>query len=245
MASAIKPFIGIPVNRDFPWQTTESLIQTIVALKNSNIPFNYQMVTQSSIVDKARNVVVDGFLQSDCTHLFWIDSDQSWQASAFGRLLALGQRMNVVGAVYPAKKYPISYCFSPVAEEVETNEFGCIPVKGLGLGFCIMQRHVIEALAEKAPKATIHPQNRLVAHVFRTGIKDGTYFGEDMMLFDDIRELGITPYVDPTITIGHVGGHVYEGNFLETFAEAPQSQKERRIYVPDREILLPMRDGQA
>jgi hypothetical protein len=121
-----------------------------------------------------------------------------------------------VSAIYPCRAEPIRFFLSGADGEVEANEYGCIPVNGLGLGFTCVQRTVIEKIAERSPKL-IYPDvdEGPVPRIFRCDERDGWARGEDIAFFDDVRELGFQPWLDPTIELGHIGAKEYRAKFSD------------------------------
>jgi hypothetical protein len=207
--------IAIPVNRDMPWQTARSLIETVSALEIRKIKYSVQFVTNGSIIQKVRSILTHSFLKSGMDRIFWIDSDMSWSPEAFMRLLGLSTVMDVVGATYPAKRDPnIEFMMSlEDTGHVEANQYGCVPVKGMGLGFTVVNRRIIKTLADQAQK--VREDGEDVAMIFRCGVEGGVFVGEDIAFFGDCRKLGATVFCDPSIKLGHVGGKVYEGSLSE------------------------------
>lgn len=213
--SGLSVMVAIPVNRDFPWQTVQSLLETVSMLEQKGIRYRIQVVVGSSIVEVARTKVVHEFLKTDCNRLFMIDSDQTWKAKDAMRLIALSTKMSVVLASYPSKMDPPTFMLSPIEGEVLSNEWGCLPIKGIGLGFTIVHREIIKALSDKAPLAKFPSSDLLVPHVFRCDVEDGVFVGEDMAFFNDVRALGHTVWLDPTVNVGHVGGKEYGGSIMD------------------------------
>lgn len=212
--AGVSVMIAVPVNRDLPWQTAKSLLDTVIHLQQRGIPYELQFVVGSSIVEVARSKVADMFLKSSMNRLLMIDSDQAWLAKDAIRILALSTKMPIVCGAYPAKRDPPTFLISPEEGDVTTNEWGCMPIKGLGLGFTIVQRCVIEELAERAPKAIFPESDEPVAHIFRCDVVDGTFRGEDIAFFTDARALGYQAWLDPTLEIGHVGAKEYCGKIM-------------------------------
>ena len=210
--AGVSVMLAMPVNRDLPWQTAQSLVETVIALKDRGIPFDVQFVVGSSIVEVARSKVVNVFLQGDKTRLFMLDSDQAWKAKDFIRLLALSTVMPVVVAAYPAKRDPPTFLISPPDGDVMSNEWGCLPINGLGLGFAVVQREVMQALADRAPKLVFPDSPEPMAHVFRCDVVDGVFRGEDMAFYADVMELGHTVFLDPSVDVGHIGAKEYGGS---------------------------------
>jgi hypothetical protein len=212
--------LAIPVNRDLPWQTAQSLVETVIALKERGIQFDVQFVVGSSIVEVARTKVADVFLKGSRSRLFMIDSDQAWKAKDFIRLLALSTKMDVVLAAYPAKRDPPTFLLSPEEGAVMTNEWGCLPVKGVGLGFTVVHRDVIQALSDMAPKMVFPDSTEPIPHIFRCDAVDGVFRGEDMAFFADVRALGRTVWLDPSVDVAHVGAKAYGGSIMDALRPA-------------------------
>ena len=57
---------------------------------------------RDSLVTRARNKLVTEFLKTDCTHLFFIDADISFEPDDLIRVLAFNKPL--VAAPYPIKK---------------------------------------------------------------------------------------------------------------------------------------------
>ena len=217
--AGVSVMLAMPINRDLPWQTAKSLLDTSIELQKRGIPFEVQFVVGSSIIEVARSKIADTFLHGEMNRLFMLDSDQSWAAKDAIRLLALSTKMPVVLGAYPAKRDPPTFLLSPEDGDVTMNEWGCLPIKGIGLGFAVVQRHVIEELAEKAPKLKFPESEEPVAHIFRCDFVNDVFRGEDMAFFADIRALGYTVYLDPTVMISHVGAKEYTASILDAMKQ--------------------------
>lgn len=204
--TGISVCIAMPVFANMPPKTVRSLIETQAACLNRGMVLDIEMNVGSTVFH-ARSLATHRFLKSDCTRLFFIDSDMVWTPEDFFRFLALSTKMDCVSAAYPARTDPPKIYISFSASEVEANEWGCLPVDGLGLGFTILSRHVLERLAEKAPKLTFSqslPGER-VAKIFRFDEPEGEARGEDMAFFADVKALGVQPWLDLEVNLGHVG----------------------------------------
>ncbi len=202
----------MPAHRDIPVETVASLIETQGELRERNIALEVLLTSGSSIIESARSKTAHLFLKSDKTRIFWVDSDIVWKPEAFIRLLALSTKVDVVIGAYPAKKDPIQFFVNTAGqEEVEANEFGLLPNVGTGLGFACIQRHVMQKLADKAPKLRFPDVDEPIAHIFRCDTDNGFFRGEDIAFWSDIRALGIPVYLDPTIELGHHGAKTFRG----------------------------------
>lgn len=212
-------FLAIPVNRDFPWQFENSMIATIGMLKDRGIPYVHQLLVGSSIIETARSNLAHLFLKTKMNRLFWIDSDMGWKADDFLRILALTSKMSVVGAAYPAKRGPnIEFLMNIEAETLDANEWGCMPIPGMGLGFTCVERTVIEQLTEPAPKIR-DDKGEMIPQIFHAGVAGDKFVGEDMNFFADAARLGHPLWVDPMIELDHIGSKEYRGKLMDTLQQ--------------------------
>ena len=208
--------IGMPIGTGtLPWPTALSLMNTVVACKEENVPCTLEVVAGCSVVTWARSAIVASFLKSDCTHLFWIDSDMVWTLDDFFRLVGFGAVLDVVGATYPLKKLsPMTFIVSHVGKpgEYEMNRLGCIKIRGMGLGFTIMKREVVEKVAAGKPIRRDPVTGAEVPDVFRID-----HEGEDIAFMTDARAAGYDVWLDPSISLGHIGPMVFKGDVLAAF----------------------------
>jgi hypothetical protein len=212
--AGINVMLAIPINRDLPWQTAMALAQTVAMMHERRIGYEIKFCVGGSIVQKSRSLIAQMFLDSKCDRLFMIDSDMSWSPEDAFKLICKSTMMDVVGATYPQKQYPITFLTSMDVGPVATNEHGCIPIKGMGLGFTIASRKVIEGLAHFAPKVKDEDGGE-IPMVFHVEVEDGTFVGEDIQFFRDCVKLGAEVWCDPSIELGHVGGVEYRGQLAE------------------------------
>ncbi len=212
----VQPYIGIPCNRDFPWQTALSLVEMADALARRGLDYDFQLLTQGSQIDRDRSELANLFLGSKCDRLFWIDSDMRFTPDMFIRILAQSTVMPIVGASYPAKKAgSTEFLVAMDKTELEANEFGCFEVQGYGLGFCCIQREVMEKCAEASP--TFLDNGKPLKMIFRTGVDfdDGVYRSEDMHFFKLCRSLGYKVMLDPMVELGHIGCSEHRGKLID------------------------------
>lgn len=216
--------VGIPAGRDLPALTVKSLLGTQALCAERKVPFRLGMVVGSAVVQWARDEVVEMFLQSDSTRLFWIDSDMVWEPAQFMRLLALSQYRDVICGSYPAKKdQPTFYVNWDEEAGLVQGDYGLLEIKGVGLGFTVMHRRVVEQLAANAPRVIDDVAQRELAAIFRIGrTEQGRRQGEDMAFFADIRALGHKVWLDPAVEPSHYGSKVYTGSIRDALVfDAP------------------------
>ncbi len=210
--------IGIPVAGTFHPLHAMCQARTAYCLSQHNLAFDLKYQYGCSIVEQARNFVADNFLASECTHLFMIDSDITWTEKDFIRLLALATKMECVAAIYPVKREPETWMLSTRGKRT-VNEYGCLPIDGIGLGFCCVQRKVIQGLALKAQKVRFPDRDHPVPRIFSCDVNEGHFRGEDIHFCADVKSLGYDVWLDPAIELGHIGSKEYRGSFLEAMKD--------------------------
>ena len=208
--------IGMPVGKPIPPHTVISLCHTVQRCTEMGVRCDIIMEV-SGVVQMTRDCVLDSFLKGDAQKLFWIDSDMAWSPDDFLRMLAISTKVGVLAASYPARMDgPLSF-YVDYAKDRKIGPFGVQEINGAGLGFTVMDRSIAEELAAKAPRVTDTLNEREMAAVFRVDIVDGKRRTEDMAFFADIRDLGHTVWMDPSIELGHIGEKQWRGRIMDAF----------------------------
>lgn len=218
--------VGMPTSRDISPLTVKSLLSTFTLCQKVGVPCQLVMPFGNAVIQWARDEVVDLFLKTDANRLFWIDSDMEWDPQDFMRMVALSQRREVICATYPVKTEPPTFVVHHEAGKVlEADEFGLLEIKGVGLGFTVMRREVVERLVAQAPMLYDEMSGRNIAEVFKVGAVDSngrrSRRGEDMAFFDDIRGLGVKVLLDPQVDLGHIGVKKYTGTVRDALQLSP------------------------
>ena len=97
--------------------------------------------------DANRNCVVKGFLESDCTHLWWIDSDITiWDDIPFIEMFKVNE--DIVIGNYPIRQdEKIKWCYRIKEWWQESQDL--IEVDRMWLGCCVIKREVVQAIVDK------------------------------------------------------------------------------------------------
>jgi hypothetical protein len=215
----ISVFIGMPARGAIPVPTVRSLLNSTSWMDQNDIPSFTSMVGGGTICS-ARCQIAKAFLEGNCNRLVFIDSDMVWETEDFIRLLALSSKLDIVAGAYQGRfDPPHFYMRSPddvkSPDMLETNEYGCIKMAGIGLGFTVVSRAVIEKLVKKAPTIKFR-EDDVLPEVFRNDKdENGNFRGEDMNFFDDARKIGFDLWVEPKITLGHIGDKIYKASILD------------------------------
>jgi hypothetical protein len=185
-------------------------VTSVLALcANPSPKFLVMFLANSSLVTRARNIMVAKFLETpDATHILFVDADTIFKPEDAYRLLAANE--DVVAGRYPLKTYPIE----PVGEAVpgaEVREDGFVEAMYGGTGFMLIHRSVFVRMLDQYPEITYHTKEPGVDHhaFFECGIEPETkvYFGEDVMFCHRWRQMGGQVWLDTKSRLSHVGTH--------------------------------------
>jgi hypothetical protein len=172
-----------------------------------------------SVVSRARNLLVRDFLDSPCTELLFIDSDINFEPESILRLMAWGgdPKKGIVAAVPRVRDAKATYIATLDQDEdgLTMNGMGLVRAKRVATAFMWVQRKVFEDLLAAHPEWNYYEprQNKHLNAVFDFVVTPEGYIGEDFLFCDRAREAGYEVWVDPTITLGHMGVQEYIGNF--------------------------------
>ncbi len=212
-----------------------SLVQTITTLTTAKIPFEYIELSGDSYVWRARNLLAERFLNSDCTHLIFLDSDQGWDVNSFLRLLRADA--DVVGGAYPTKNNWEHYSVTIHTDEngiPDVNEAGLIRGQKVPTGFMKIKREVFERLRSAYKEDWYWETNgggmiRKMWNYFGHKIIDHVAYGEDISFCKRCEFLGIELYVEPRCTISHIGTKTWVGCFHDYLCRQPGGSADPKL----------------
>jgi len=166
---------------------TKSTNDLSMICSTHKIPMKYYFLFNESLVQRARNYIVDEFLRSDCTHLLFIDSDIGFDPRDALALLALQisdpEKYDIVCGPYPKKTIAwekVSVAAqqgygkdNPFELEQFTSDFVFNPVSGLkqfklaepvevaegGTGFMLITRDALERYRDTYPELAYKPDH--------------------------------------------------------------------------------------
>jgi hypothetical protein len=152
------------------------------------------MMGNGAFIDLARNIFVKKFLEeeTDCTHIFFIDSDLKFPANAFIGLIRSGQP--ICAGVYQRRQklvnFPVKYAPHPELGgmwiETDSMDIPWIMAERVPTGFLCIRRDIIEEMAAEANQLVIHGQEGTIPELFYTFIdQENRFVGEDFAFSDD------------------------------------------------------------
>ena len=168
-------FVGTPVHSEVSIHYTQALIEFQQMCFKRKTPVSFHLM-KSSLVTQGRNLCVSGFLESDATHLLFIDSDIYFQAKSIFTMLAADK--DIISVPYPVKTLMWDKAFDklqegklkspddirkalhtypmkvPNTEDIIVNK-GVMEVTDSPTGCMLIKRGVIEKMIEKYPEKKI------------------------------------------------------------------------------------------
>jgi len=215
-----------------------SLMQVPGALYNHDIDMQYRYLTNDALITRARNQLTYDFIQSDCTHLMFIDADIGFNAQDIPYMMSLNE--DIVCGIYPKKCINWNTVataaiqgFSPSELSNHTGDFvvnyydkvdnGLITIENGGTGFMLIKRNVITTLIPKVDSYMFDGYNQVdvanglqsyrIPEIFNTCICPITYrlLSEDYYFCKLTRDNGYKIKADTNIKLTHTGSYVFNG----------------------------------
>lgn len=232
----LKAFVATPaydgkVDTDY----AISLAESSMMAANHGIGVHAGVMGNGAFIELARNTFVKLFLESDCTHLFFIDADLRWEARAFLGLMMAGRP--VCAGLYRRRQEPEEYPVRYVEKDgcLEIKDGGWIECDRVPTGFLCIERKVVEEMAKDARKLTIKGVGE-VPELFYTQVRDVGdgkfgFMGEDFCWCDDYckrysTSIGVWPDFDFTHGGYKCNWHEFINRTVEE-AEAAELAKEQ------------------
>jgi len=199
-----KIFIGTPMyGGNCSGSYTKSCTDLAMMCAANGIDVRFYYLFNESLIQRARNYVVDEFMRSGCTHLVFIDSDIAFDPRDVLGLIAIqvsDPKFNIVTGPYPKKtiawekvkkavevgkaedtpfaldQYTADYVFNPINKLASFNLSQPLEIGEGGTGFMCIPRETFEKYKEAYPEYSYKPDH------IRTENFDGS--NEIMAYFD-------------------------------------------------------------
>ena len=183
-----KIFVGTPMyggNCAGSYTKSSTDLALMCAMNGIDVKFYY--LFNESLIQRARNYIVDEFLRSDSTHLMFIDADIAFNPRDVLGLLAVWiqnpEKHNIITGPYPKKtiawekvakaaklgkgddnpfdleQYTADYVFNPVHRKTEFNLAEPLEVAEAGTGFMMIPRETLEKFRDAYPELSYRPDH--------------------------------------------------------------------------------------
>jgi hypothetical protein len=247
----ISIFVATPVHSDVSIHYFKACLEFQKECFVRKIPVMFQ-VMKSSLVTQGRQLCVSGFMESNCTHMLFIDSDISFNFKMIERMINYDKEICLVP--YPIKgtdhdkvrarilagdtlsphllgnQYTMSV---PDPTNVKVTD-GFIEVERGPAGCMLIKKEVIHKLIKEYPEFTINQHTlidgKLVTrnHMYNFfdtywNKDDKTYTGEDFYFCKLCKHAGIKMYALVDEYISHHGEYSYTGRLLDEFKKTDTS----------------------
>jgi len=187
-----------------------SLIQTVKIAEKKGIFVHAIYTSYDSLIQRARNSLVRLALTGGYDDLFFIDSDCEWDPQWFFKLLDRPEP--IIGGALVKKSEKEGYTVKLVDKQLKWNQDKTlIEVDGVGTGFMKIIRFALEKLWEISDKYMSEgEEHRMICDI---KVENGDLISEDYILGNKWKSLGYKIWLDPTITLNHIGTKKFKGNF--------------------------------
>ena len=180
---------------------TEGLLNCVQTFMKNRMQMYYGYMMNESLITRARNTLAYDFLDTDATHLMFIDADITFNPEDIVRMVNADK--DIICGLYPKKEinwntvaqavksgveykdlpnYTGSFVVNPVggAAEVKGNLNEPMEIDNGGTGFMLIKRNVFEVLKDKVPTYTSdmilivdkNPVKKIIHEYFATSIDE-------------------------------------------------------------------------
>jgi hypothetical protein len=139
-----KIFVGMPIHKAGETRFWLSIIGMI--MRPNKCPLELRTCQGDSLIPRARNELTADFLKSDCTHLFFVDSDIVFTPEQVYTLLDMDS--DVIAGYYPKRleSEEIQWVCNELDVPADPEEDGTKKMKMMGTGFMMVKRSVFETI---------------------------------------------------------------------------------------------------
>ena len=172
----------------------------------------------NTYIHKARQELLESLLDSNITHILWLDSDMSFPPETLVQLMS--RDVDFVGVNYSQRSNPPGFVgikrggwhqSGEIGQALETNEesTGLESCDALGFGAFLMRTDALSALPEGDPWFWYERAN-------------GYHMGEDVYFCRLLQTLGHTIYCDHDLSkeCAHIGSFQFRTSHAEAYARA-------------------------
>lgn len=176
------------------------LLQMASTLSPNNIAFRYAYMTNESLITRGRNSLTQDFLETDCTHLMFIDADIGFNPADIP--LMVDADKDIICGLYPKKEINWPKVAQAVKDGVPPQELHThtgsfvvnlvggaasatgkigtpMQIENGGTGFMLIKREVFETLAPTVPeykndmwRAVDEENPKMIKEFFATSIDE-------------------------------------------------------------------------
>lgn len=204
-----------------------SILTSTIELLADGIALESEILENQSLLPLARNTLLNEAYKRKPDDIIWIDTDMVWEPDTLRKLLK--HDVDVVGSAC-RKKIPdnVQFNFQLFKDKsFEPDEKGLIEVRRLGTGFLRMSRKAYTHLWENDKKYEV--QGVMGSNVFEIGIWQGReLLSEDFIVCEKLIQHGFKIFMDPELTVGHIGTFNYWADAKDFFKKLKEQTGDKR-----------------
>lgn len=220
-------------------QYTMSLLRLVQFCNQHNIDYMIDFLGNESLITRARNKSLNKFMNTDCSHLLFIDSDIEFQPEAVMDLLLFDK--DVSCCVYPKKgfnwnkfmysiqneqnskehpssrglDYAYNIMYNDKNELIKNGDF--IRVNQSSTGFMMIKREIVEKLNKKHTELEIisdelSNNDTKMYGLFCCMIKDKQYLSEDYSFCQRVNDIGGQVWINIKHNLNHIGKYSFNSD---------------------------------
>lgn len=192
------------------WFVNSLYESTKLGIQN-NIMFQPVFLAYESILPMARNELINLAYTDNYDAMVFIDSDEEWKAQF---LVELIQSPKDVIALPVVNKGDKKLEYNIFGYDSNKDEDGYLRINRCGTGFLKLSRAVVRDLWESNPVCEF--RGTKLKMVCEYDNINNSFFGEDIILCEKIKELGYQIWLNPNHTVSHIGTKKFRGNFIKS-----------------------------
>jgi hypothetical protein len=212
----------------------QSLLQLQSDMEQNGHKLTCIFLGNESLIQRARNTIAHHFLQTDASHLLFIDADQKFRPQDIVKMIQ--EDKGIIAGCVPMKginwqrvkqgavlnhpdlsKLTGIFNINELEGHKMTDPEQPFQVKHAGTGFMLINRSVFETLK---PISEIYtnggqsiPDGEEVYDFFPVGVYDGKLLSEDFNFCHLFRKAGGTVWAAPWCELGHFGSYLFNGQY--------------------------------
>lgn len=215
---------------------TQSMLQLQSDMERNGHKLTCVFLGNESLIQRARNTVAHHFLQTDASHLLFIDADQKFRPVDIVKMIQADK--GIIAGCVPMKGINWSRVRQGAVlnhKELQklTGIFNIHELKGhkmehpekpfqvewAGTGFMLIKREVLEGMKEYVGTYTNGgqsiPDGEEVYDFFQVGVREGKLLSEDFFFCDNYRRHGGEVWAAPWCELGHFGSYLFSGQYAQ------------------------------
>lgn len=153
-----------------------SLINLLTKLGQQGIHSMFEIAANESLITKARNILVEGFIKSDATHMLFLDADLGFDPDDVIRMIQANK--DLIGGQYAKKKINwdvvkrvcqgvpnipphainaviAESTFRPIGDQISFRLDEPVEVESIATGMMLIRREVFTKMAAELPEIEI------------------------------------------------------------------------------------------